>query len=173
MTDKVENSSNEPLVPGGQSGVDLLHNPALNKGTAFTQAERETLGLQGLLPPHIHTQEEQVLRVMENFYRKPNDLERYIHMMALQGRNETLFFRVVLERIEEMMPIIYTPTVGQGCQEYGHIFRRPRGMFISAADQGRVAEVAYQLGLATRPKSVDLLSHVKSQMYQPRYRSYV
>jgi malate dehydrogenase (oxaloacetate-decarboxylating)(NADP+) len=121
--------------------VDLLHNPALNKGTAFTQEERQALGLRGLLPPHVSTQEEQVLRILENFHRKSNNLEKYIHMMALQGRNETLFYRVVLDHIEEMMPIIYTPTVGQACQEYGHIFRRPRGMFISAADQGRVVEV--------------------------------
>jgi malate dehydrogenase (oxaloacetate-decarboxylating)(NADP+) len=78
---------------------------------------------------------------MENFHRKPNNLEKYIHMAALQGRNETLFYRVVLDHIEEMMPIIYTPTVGLACQQYGHIFRRPRGMFISAADRGRVAEV--------------------------------
>jgi malate dehydrogenase (oxaloacetate-decarboxylating)(NADP+) len=141
MTDNVVSSSSQSLVPDHQSGVDLLHDPALNKGTAFTHEEREALGLWGLLPPHISTQEEQVQRVMENFRKKPNDLERYIHMMALQGRNETLFYRVVLDHIEEMMPIIYTPTVGQACQEYGHIFRRPRGMFISAADQGRVAEV--------------------------------
>jgi malate dehydrogenase (oxaloacetate-decarboxylating)(NADP+) len=128
-------------VTGTQTGVDLLHNPALNKGTAFTEEERDTLGLRGLLPPYVHTHEEQALRVMENFYKKPNDLERYIHMMALQGRNETLFYRVVLDHIEEMMPIIYTPTVGQACQEYGHIFRRPRGLFITAADRGRVAQV--------------------------------
>ena len=134
MTGNVESSSS-------QTGVNLLHNPALNKGTAFTNEERDALGLRGLLPPYVATQEEQVLRVMENFHKKPNDLERYIHMMALQGRNETLFYRVVLDHIEEMMPIIYTPTVGQACQEYGHIFRRPRGMFISAADQGRVVEV--------------------------------
>jgi malate dehydrogenase (oxaloacetate-decarboxylating)(NADP+) len=141
MTDRAESSSSQSLVPGCETGVDLLHNPALNKGTAFTKEEREALGLRGLLPPHVSTQEEQVLRVMENFHRKPNNLEKYIHMMALQGRNETLFYRVVLDHIEEMMPIIYTPTVGQACQEYGHIFRRPRGMFISAADQGRMVEV--------------------------------
>ena len=141
MTDKVANSSSHSVVPDDQIGVDLLHEPALNKGTAFTEEERDMLRLRGLLPPHVHTLEEQVQRVMENFDRKPNSLEKYIHMMALQGRNETLFYRVVLDHIEEMMPIIYTPTVGQGCQEYGHIFRRPRGMFISAEDQGRVIEV--------------------------------
>jgi malate dehydrogenase (oxaloacetate-decarboxylating)(NADP+) len=141
MTDKQGNSSTQSKAPGRHTGVDLLHNPALNKGTAFTKEEREALGLRGLLPPYVATQEEQVLRVMENFDRKPDNLEKYIHMMALQGRNETLFYRVVLEHIEEMMPIIYTPTVGQACQEYGHIFRRPRGMFISAADRGRMGEI--------------------------------
>jgi len=122
-------------------GVDLLNDPTLNKGTAFTEEEREKLGLRGLLPPHVHTQAEQVARVMENFNRKPNSLEKYIHMTALQERNETLFYRVMLDHIVEMMPIVYTPTVGQACQEYGHIFRRPQGLFISAADKGRVAEV--------------------------------
>jgi malate dehydrogenase (oxaloacetate-decarboxylating)(NADP+) len=143
MNDRHENSGSQPLVPDSQTGVDLLHDPALNKGTAFTEEEREALGLRGLLPPYVSTQEEQVQRVMGNFRRKPDNLEKYIHLMALQGRNVTLFYRVVLDHIEEMMPIIYTPTVGQACQEYGHIFRRPRGMFISAADRGRVAEVLH------------------------------
>ena len=125
----------------GETGIELLHDPVFNKGTAFSEAERDTLGLRGLLPPHVHTPEEQVIRVMENFYREPTDLEKYIQMNALLDRNETLFYRVVIEHIEQMMPIIYTPTVGQGCQEYGHIFRRPRGMFISARDRGRIAEV--------------------------------
>ncbi len=141
MSEEAINLRSEAVALGSQTGMDLLHNPALNKGTAFTEEERDALGLRGLLPPHVHTQEEQVLRVMENFHRKPNSLEKYIHMIALQDRNETLFYRVVLDQIEEMMPIIYTPTVGQGCQEYGHIFRRPRGMFISAADRGRIAKV--------------------------------
>ncbi len=141
MIEKTEVPGSHSVVPDDQTGVDLLHDPALNKGTAFTEEEREALGLRGLLPPHVATQEEQVSRIMENFHKKPNDLERYIHMMALQSRNETLFYRVVLDHIEEMMPIIYTPTVGQACQEYGHIFRRPRGMYISAADRGRIVEV--------------------------------
>jgi malate dehydrogenase (oxaloacetate-decarboxylating)(NADP+) len=136
MNDKIKSSSS-------QTGVDLLHNPVLNKGTAFTEKERDKLGLRGLLPPYVHTQEEQIMRVLENFHKKPNDLERYIHMIALQDRNETLFYRVVLDHVEEMMPIIYTPTVGQGCQEYGHIFRRPRGMYISAADRGRMTEILH------------------------------
>jgi len=128
-------------VTSYEFGIELLHDPVRNKGTAFTEEERDALGLRGLLPPHVHTMEEQVIRVLENFHREPTDLEKYIQMIGLQDRNETLFYRVVLDHIEEMMPIIYTPTVGQGCQEYGHIFRRPRGLYISAADRGRVAEV--------------------------------
>lgn len=126
---------------GFPTGVELLHDPALNKGTAFTEEERDALGLRGLLPPHAHSQDEQVMRVLENFRRKPTDLERYIFMIALQDRNETLFYRVVLDNLEQMMPIIYTPTVGQACQEYGHIFRRSRGLFVSAKDKGRVADL--------------------------------
>jgi malate dehydrogenase (oxaloacetate-decarboxylating)(NADP+) len=123
---------------GLPTGVALLRDPALNKGTAFTEKEREILGLQGLLPPRVHTMEEQVSRVLENLRRKPNDIEKYIFMISLQDRNKTLFYRVVTDHIEEMMPIIYTPTVGQACLEFGHIFRRPRGIFISTKDRGRM-----------------------------------
>ena len=121
------------------SGVDWLHNPYFNKGTAFTAAERDTLGLRGLLPPHIHTMDEQVKRVMSNFRSKPNDLERYVQMVSLQDRNETLFYRVVMDHLEEMLPIIYTPTVGRACQEYGYIFRRSRGFYVSSEDRGKMA----------------------------------
>jgi malate dehydrogenase (oxaloacetate-decarboxylating)(NADP+) len=120
--------------------MELLHDPVLNKGTAFTEAEREALGLRGLLPPRVATQDMQVMRVLENIRRKSNDLERYIFMVSLQERNENLFYRVVMDNLDEMMPIIYTPTVGQGCQEYGHIFRRPRGLYISFKDRGRVKQ---------------------------------
>lgn len=119
-------------------GVELLHDPMLNKGTAFTTAERDALGLHGLLPACVSTQELQVRRVMENFHRKPTDLEKYILMISLEDRNENLFYRVVMDHLETMMPIIYTPTVGKACQEYGQIFRRPRGLYISANDKGRV-----------------------------------
>jgi malate dehydrogenase (oxaloacetate-decarboxylating)(NADP+) len=123
------------------SGLHLLHDPVLNKGTAFNEKERDALGLRGLLPPRVHSQEEQILRILENMRAKPSDLERYIFMLALQDRNETLFYRAVLDHLDEMMPIIYTPTVGRACQEYGHIFRRPRGVFISIKDSGRIAKV--------------------------------
>ncbi|MBN2564206.1 MAG: NAD-dependent malic enzyme [Candidatus Eisenbacteria bacterium] len=123
------------------TGMELLHNASLNKGTAFTEDEREALGLRGLLPPHVHTMEEQVTRVMENYRRKDTPLGRYIHLLSLQDRNETLFHRVCLDHLEEMMPVIYTPTVGQACQEYGHIFRRTRGCFVSLKHRGRVADV--------------------------------
>lgn len=125
----------------GKRGVELLHDPHLNKGTTFTEAERDALGLRGLLPPRVVSPEVQVSRVLDNLHRKPNDLEKYIYMIALQDRNETLFYRVVMDYLEEMMPIIYTPTVGQACQEYGHLFRRARGLFISSKEKGRVAEI--------------------------------
>jgi malate dehydrogenase (oxaloacetate-decarboxylating)(NADP+) len=123
------------------SGVNLLHDPVLNKGTAFNQEERDALGLRGLLPPRVHSQEEQIVRILENMRSKPSDLDRYIFLLALQDRNETLFYRALLDHLDEMMPIIYTPTVGLACQEYGHIFRRPRGVFISTKDAGQIAKV--------------------------------
>jgi malate dehydrogenase (oxaloacetate-decarboxylating)(NADP+) len=120
-------------------GIAWLQNPLVNKGTAFTEAERDALGLRGLLPPRVHSQAEQSMRVMDTFRKKPTDLERYIQLIALQDRNETLFYRVVTDHLEEMMPIIYTPTVGRACQEYGNLFRRPRGIYVSAGDRGRVS----------------------------------
>ena len=122
-------------------GVDWLHNPVFNKGTAFTDAERDLLGLRGLLPPHVQTMDEQVRRVMANFRSKTSDIERYIQIVGLQDRNETLFYRVVMDHLEELMPIIYTPTVGKACQEYGHIFRRSRGLYVSINDRGHVEDV--------------------------------
>jgi malate dehydrogenase (oxaloacetate-decarboxylating)(NADP+) len=127
--------------PGASRGAVLLHDPVLNKGTAFTRAERLALGLEGLLPPQVCTIEEQVARVLENYRRKTTDLDRYLHLMSLHDRNETLFFRVVVDNLEEMTPIIYTPTVGAACQQFGHLFARPRGVFLSLEDRGRMGEV--------------------------------
>ena len=123
------------------NGVDLLHDPKLNKGTAFTEEERDKLALRGLLPPRIFTGKEQSKRVLENFHNKTEDLEKYIYMVALQDRNETLFYRTVIDNVEEIMPIIYTPVVGKACQLFGHIWRRPRGLYLTLNDKGRIAEV--------------------------------
>jgi len=122
-------------------GTALLSNSLLNKGTAFTEAERDAFGLRGLLPPKVFTIEEQLQRVYGNFSRKADALEKYIFLTTLQNRNETLFYRLVQDHAEEMIPIIYTPTVGQACLEYGAIFRRPRGMFISIRERGRIADI--------------------------------
>lgn len=124
-----------------RSGIELLQDPRWNKGTAFTEAERDKLRIRGLLPPRVLTMEEQTLRILENIRRKTNDLDRYIFLIGLQDRNERLFYRTVIENIEEMMPLIYTPTVGEACAQFTRIYRRSRGMYISARDRGRVADV--------------------------------
>ena len=110
------------------TGAELLHDPTLNKGTAFSEDERETLRLRGLLPPRVLTQEQQVQKVLENFHRNVTDIDKYLYLISLQDRNERLFYRVVLDHLDEMMPIIYTPTVGLACQLYGHIWQRARGL---------------------------------------------
>jgi malate dehydrogenase (oxaloacetate-decarboxylating)(NADP+) len=122
-------------------GVKILHDPIRNKGTAFTEAEREELCLRGLLPPRVHSMAEQELRVLGNVRAKPTDLERYLYLIALQDRNENLFYRVVMNHLDEMMPIIYTPTVGLACQEFQHIYRKPRGFYVSLNDKGRIKEI--------------------------------
>jgi malate dehydrogenase (oxaloacetate-decarboxylating) len=113
------------------TGQRLLDDPLLDKGSAFPVEERRELGLLGLLPLHTSTIEEQLARVYENYQRKDSDIERYIFLTALQDRNETLFYRLLQEHLTEMMPMIYTPTVGDGCRQYSHVFRRPRGLYIS------------------------------------------
>ncbi|MCA9986134.1 MAG: NAD-dependent malic enzyme [Anaerolineales bacterium] len=124
-------------------GTQLLHDPDQNKGTAFSQQEREQFGLRGLLPPRIFSQGEQVQRVMDSFQRQTSDIEKYVFMMSLKDRNLGLFYRVVLDHLETMMPIIYTPTVGKACQLYSHIFQRSQGLYISAADRGHIAEIVH------------------------------
>jgi malate dehydrogenase (oxaloacetate-decarboxylating) len=112
-------------------GRDLLLRQVLNKGTAFTEEERNKLGLLGLLPPHIESLDEQVVRAYEAYKRKDEDLERHIYLRALQDTDEVLFYRLLLDHIEEMTPMVYTPVVAQACQQFSHIYRKPRGLFIS------------------------------------------
>jgi malate dehydrogenase (oxaloacetate-decarboxylating)(NADP+) len=123
------------------AGSPLLNNPQLNKGTAFTERERDALGLRGLLPPRVFTLEEQVSRALTNIRGKSTDLDKYVYLSTLQTRNEILFYRVVLDHLEEIMPIIYTPTVGQACLEYGTILGAPRGLFLSIKDKGKIESV--------------------------------
>jgi malate dehydrogenase (oxaloacetate-decarboxylating)(NADP+) len=137
-TDGGLHSHGGPAFPQGNA---LLSNPLLNKGSAFSEAERDVLGLRGLLPARVFTLDEQVRRIMANFRRKSEPLEKYIYLTALQNRNETLFYKIMEQHLEEMVPIIYTPTVGQACLEYGAIFSRSRGLFISIRDRHRIAEV--------------------------------
>jgi malate dehydrogenase (oxaloacetate-decarboxylating) len=111
--------------------MDLLNRQQLNKGTAFTEEERSTLGLHGLLPPHVESLEQQVIRAYKAYKRKDDDLERHIYLRALQDTNEVLFYKLLLDHIEEMTPIVYTPTVALACEQFSHIYRRPRGLFIS------------------------------------------
>ena len=129
------------LINALPHGSQILHEPLLNKGTSFSDAERDQLGLRGLLPPRILSLETQKEKILENFFAMENDLEKYIYMIALQDRNETLFYHTVIDEIEAMMPIIYTPTVGQACQEYDHIFRRPRGLYISIQDRNNIKTI--------------------------------
>ncbi|MEK7412548.1 MAG: NAD-dependent malic enzyme [Planctomycetota bacterium] len=133
-------STNPQPATAIPTGIQLLQDPRFNKGTAFSKDERKRLGLRGLLPPRVEEMRQQEQRVLDTFRRKSDDLERYIQLIALQDRNETLFYRVLINHIEEMMPIVYTPTVGLGCQRYGQIYRRPHGLFVSLEDLGSVRE---------------------------------
>jgi len=126
-----DEQSGEDILESPLSGYLVLESPMLNKGSAFTEEERDELGLRGLLPPHVATMEEQLARTYANYQQKTTAQECYIFLTSLQDRNETLFYRLVHEHITEMLPIIYTPIVGIASQHYSHIYRRPRGLYIS------------------------------------------
>ena len=122
-------------------GATLLRQPLYSRGTAFTEEQRVALGLEGLLPSHVSTMEDQRRRVYANILRKEDPLEKYIGLAALQDRNEHLFYRVLLDHLEELLPIVYTPTVGRACQQFSHIFRRARGLWVTPAHRGRIHQV--------------------------------
>ena len=139
----VETASEAParVVETALSGYELLNDPLLNKGTAFTEDEREQFELHGLLPPHVAALDWQVRRRLDAFRGLGSDLQKYIFLRGLQDSNETLFYALLTRNIEEMMPIVYTPTVGLGCQEFSRIFRKPRGLFLSLPLKDRIADI--------------------------------
>lgn len=123
------------------SGIDYLKDPRRNKGTAFTAEERDKLGLHGILPPVVSSFEQQLERGISNFRRIPKPIDKYIFLSALQKRNERLYFRLLIENIEELMPTVYTPTVGQACQEFASIFRETSGFYISLLNKGNISQL--------------------------------
>ncbi|WP_428356713.1 NAD-dependent malic enzyme [Methyloprofundus sp.] len=143
MTEEINKAATtlEILAPSSLSGNAILENPLLNKGTAFSEAERIELGLLGLLPPHIETLDDQALRAYEAFSTFETNLEKHVYLRALQDNNETLFYRLVHDYLTEMMPIIYTPVVGEACQKFSEIYRRPRGLFISYPERQHIQAI--------------------------------
>jgi malate dehydrogenase (oxaloacetate-decarboxylating) len=123
------------------SGYQLLADPLLNKGTAFTESERDAFGLHGLLPPHVASLEEQLTRRRAALRQLHTDLERYTFLAELHDNNETLFFALLEENLEKLLPIVYTPTVGAGCRQFSHLFRKPRGLFLSLPHRRRLEQV--------------------------------
>src|SRR6188474_2483312 len=124
-----------------KKSVEILRDKSLYRSIAFTRTERRRLGLEGLLPHAVATQKQLVERVMESLRRLPRDIDRYMALSSLQERNEHLFYRTVIDHIDEIMPLIYTPTVGEACKEFSHIAREPKGFFITPDDKGSIAKI--------------------------------
>jgi malate dehydrogenase (oxaloacetate-decarboxylating) len=151
-------------------GNQVLTTPMLNRGTAFTPEEREALGLTGLLPGGLSTIEGQLRRVYAQYLRQPDDLAKNVYLSHLRDRNEVLYYRLLTERIQEMLPIVYTPTIGKAIERYSHEYRRPRGVYLSV-DQPQDVETAFQEGLAQVPVD-DPVQQVYQTMWRPEYPSF-
>jgi malate dehydrogenase (oxaloacetate-decarboxylating) len=138
---RLQHNASSNIVRTRLSGYDLLNNPRFNKGSAFTEKERDAFGLHGLLPPHEGTLEEQVERRKKALDYQPTSFHKYSFMRDLQDTNETLFYSLIAHNIEELLPIVYTPTVGEGCQRFSEIWRKPRGLFISYPNKHRIEQI--------------------------------
>jgi malate dehydrogenase (oxaloacetate-decarboxylating) len=150
---KVDPATGQRYMAVDVKGHDLLLNPFTNKGTAFSQRERYALDINGLLPPSSSTMQQQMQRTYAAFSAKATNLEKFIYLSALQDRNQTLFYRLVLEHIDEMMPVVYTPVVGEACQRFSHIYRRARGLYIAYEQRDHVGEILRNSGIE-RPSIV-------------------
>nr|MBP6716029.1 oxaloacetate-decarboxylating malate dehydrogenase [Acidobacteriota bacterium] len=138
---RIDPRTGERYLAVQRRGAELRDDALLNKGTCFTHEERHTFGLTGTIPPAISTPEDQAARAYGNFQRIADNVGKYLFLASLQDRNETLFYQLVCAHLEEMLPIIYTPTVGLVCEQYSHNYRRPRGVYVSTADRGHIVDV--------------------------------
>jgi len=141
MNEPVRQTTSNQALQVSLSGYELINSPRLNKGTAFSDHERDVFGLHGLLPPHVGSMDEQMERRMQAFREQPNAFHKYSFLRELQNTNETLFYALLLRNIEEMLPVVYTPTVGEGCQRFSEIWRKPRGLFLSYPNKDRIDRI--------------------------------
>jgi malate dehydrogenase (oxaloacetate-decarboxylating) len=141
MNEQLQQTAVETTLQVSLSGFDLINSPRLNKGTAFTDPERDVFDLHGLLPPHVGTLDEQIERRLEALRAQPNSFSKYSFLRDLQDTNETLFYALLVRNIEEMLPLVYTPTVGEGCQRFSEIWRKPRGLFLSYPNKDRIEQI--------------------------------
>ncbi|MCX5641585.1 MAG: NAD-dependent malic enzyme, partial [Planctomycetota bacterium] len=128
-------------MDGKHTSFDLLYNPRLNKGTAFSEEERKRLGLIGLIPDGVEDSETQLQRQRIQLAQKPTALDKYVYLSELQDRNERLYYQLLTSDPAEFMPLVYTPTVGEACQKFGHIMRRPKGLYVSLKRKGHIKDV--------------------------------
>jgi malate dehydrogenase (oxaloacetate-decarboxylating) len=141
MATRLHEIANQEALQVSLSGFDLINSPRLNKGTAFTEPERDVFDLHGLLPPHVGTLDEQIARRLPALDRQPTPFSKYAFLRDLQDSNETLFYALVVRNVEQMLPLVYTPTVGEGCQRFSEIWRKPRGLFLSYPDRHRITQI--------------------------------
>jgi malate dehydrogenase (oxaloacetate-decarboxylating) len=141
MATQLPEIAKQKAVQVSLSGFDLINSPRLNKGTAFSEQERDLFDLHGLLPPHVGTLDEQIARRMHTLERQPTSFSKYAFLRDLQDMNETLFYALVVRNVEQMLPLVYTPTVGEGCQRFSEIWRKPRGLFLSYPDRHRITQI--------------------------------
>jgi malate dehydrogenase (oxaloacetate-decarboxylating) len=141
MNEQLQQTASHKARRISLSGFNLLNSPRLNKGTAFSDHERDIFGLHGLLPPHVGSLDEQIERRMQAFREQPNSFHKYSFLRELQNSNETLFYALLVRNIEEMLPVVYTPTVGEGCQRFSEIWRKPRGLFLSYPNKHRIDQI--------------------------------
>src|SRR6201992_4020704 len=141
MTTPAQETANQQALQVSLSGFDLINSPRLNKGTAFSEEERDVFDLHGLLPPHVGHLDEQVARRLHALDRQPTPFSKYAFLRDLQDTNETLFYALLVRNVEKMLPLVYTPTVGEGCQRFSEIWRKPRGLFLSYPNRDRIAQI--------------------------------